>query len=255
MKTAKKWVLRIVSLGLVSVVTIILTVLSPGLLYAHKTDVGAFTVYHQNALSPFVAERLEHVQQQVKTSELYDADFKVSLCLDDGSVYPEIMKRLRGNAFGWGFLNYAVFKGEADYQANKISLNGYDWNLEQLFVHEVAHCMQNNALGMWNSNPMAGHPTWKWEGYAEYVARKNKDQASLVDNIDRLRRSKHEAPDAWGVFFTDETVAPRSYYEYWLLVQYCLDIKGMTYLELLESDVEKETVEQEMQSYYEESTE
>ena len=76
---------------------------------------------------------------------------------------------------------------------------------------------------------------------------------SLVDNIERLNAAKVSEPDAWGIFFSDGTVAPRIYYEYWLLVQYCLDIKKMTYRELIASSVPMEVFEAEMQQYYQES--
>ncbi|MEL7146653.1 MAG: hypothetical protein AAFO69_09820 [Bacteroidota bacterium] len=251
MHPLRKWGLRIGSVLIISITTITITVLNPGFLYANMTQVGNYSVYHQNALNEAITERLQNVDRLVAGSELYEEGFEVKLCMDDGSFYPTLMKTLRGNAFGWGFLEIAVFKGDANFEENRISLHGYHWNLEQLMVHEITHCMQQNNLGLWNSNPMANHPDWKWEGYAEYVARQGDDQVNLMKNIGWLKAAKQDNPDAWGVFFDDGSVAPRSYYEYWLLVQFCLDVKKMTYQELLNSRITRDEVEQEMQEYFE----
>ena len=160
------------------------------------------------------------------------------------------MEMLRGPAFGWGFLDITTFRGAFNFKENTVELNGYKWNLEQLITHELTHCLQFIKLGFFNANPLGNHPDWKWEGYAEYVARKSDEQLSLVRNIKRLETAKEEKPEAWGIFFDDGTVAPRTYYEYWLLVQYCLDVKQMTYLELLNSEIPMASIQKEMNDWY-----
>ncbi|MEL6134331.1 MAG: hypothetical protein AAFR59_13290, partial [Bacteroidota bacterium] len=230
-RAIKTWTIRFVSFGLISVLTIIVAVLNPSFLYAHKTEVGNYTVYHEAALPAEFESRLAAVHERVKQSEWYDSTHTLKLCLNDGSLYPEMMEALRGPAFGWGFFDLAVFRGTFDFEANTVSLRGYKWNLEQLMTHELVHCLQFHALGLWQSNPLGSHPHWKWEGYPEYISRKGKDQLSLRDNIRRMEEAWKTAPKAWGIPFEDGTIAPRTYYEAWLLVKFCLEIKGMTYAE------------------------
>ncbi|MEM6299160.1 MAG: hypothetical protein AAF740_10785, partial [Bacteroidota bacterium] len=215
----------------------------------NKTEIGNYTILHHTDLSPEFEARFSAMDKSLQKSELYDADFKVKICLNDGSLYPELMEKLRGPAFGWGFHNIAVFRGAFDYQDNAVTLNGYKWNLEHLIAHEVTHCLQFNAFGFFGANPMAGHPHWKWEGYPEYVARKN-DEQSLHESIKRLKQAQKESPDSWGVFFDDGTISPKTYYEDWLLAWYCLEIKSMSYRELLSCELSKEEAQQEMETWY-----
>lgn len=245
----KKWLIRLFLFGLVSFLTVVLAVFNPSFLYANKTEVGNYTVYHHNDLSPAFKGRLATINSLIEKSELYDATFKTKICLNDGSYYPEMMEKLRGAAFGWGFYNITTFRGNFDFEQNTVEFGNYKWNLEQLITHELTHCLQFNTLGFFNANPLGNHPNWKWEGYPEYVSRKKEDQLSLLKNIQRIELARNENPEAWGVLFEDGTASPRFYYDAWLLVQYCLDIKGMTYLELLNSPLSRTSLEEEMYNW------
>ena len=245
----KIWALRITTTAVVSALTLIGTVLNPGLLYAKKTEMGHYTVYHHSDLDPALPLRLQAVDEILKESEIFDADFKFKICLNDGSYYPELMETVRGPAFGWGFFNLAVFRGTADYEKNRVELHGYQWNLEQLFVHELIHCLQQNEFGPW-----LNYSKWKWEGYPEYVARKNPDQVSLRQNIRRLEKAEVSDAKGWAVEFDDGTIAPRTYYRYWLMVQYCLEVKKMTYGDLLQDETDENEIWEEMMNWYERCT-
>ncbi|MDX1627284.1 MAG: hypothetical protein R3345_01220 [Fulvivirga sp.] len=250
-----RWSIRIITLSILFISTLILIVFNPNLLYAKKTEVGNFIVFHQSNLDPELPSRLQAVDELIQSSELYDPRFKVKICLNDGSMYPVLFEKLRGPAFGWGFYNIATFRGTFDYSKNKVVLNGYAWNMEQLIAHEVTHCLQANALGMMSANPFGNHAQWKWEGYPEYVARRNAEQTSLMKNIKRIKETREKNPGAWGIFFNDGTVAPGTYYDHWLLVQYCLDIEGMTYSDLLKSDISRGTLEKKMLDWYQNQAE
>lgn len=105
---------------------------------------------------------------------------------------------------------------------NYLMLNDYKWNLTQLLTHEMIHCLQFDKYGIFKSKPLADIPNWKWEGYAEYIARQNVYQKDLKNNIKRLLESNQKQ---WDIMFEDSTISSREYYNYWILVQYCLDIK------------------------------
>jgi len=160
------------------------------------------------------------------------------------------MEKVRGQAFGWGFLDIAVIGGQSDFKQNKVHLNGYEWNLEELYAHELVHCLQMLKLGFFNSNPFAKHPNWKWEGYAEYIARKDRPNTKLDQNLRYFYVAEEKSPTAWGIKLTDNTIIPKSYYKYWLLVQYSMDIKGMSYHDLLNDEVTRKDLEAEMASWY-----
>lgn len=225
-------------------------VLNPTLLYAKKTTYRNFTIYHNLPLDEHFTSRLDNAAELVKGSELYDENLTLDICLNDGSLYPRLMEALRGPAFGWGFYDKVVLMGTANYKDNSIELNGYKWNLTQLMAHEVTHCLQFHWFGLWKSNPIANHPNWKWEGYPEYVARRNTDQLNLTQNLQR--RLTQESPDnnAWAIHYSDSTIAPRHYDNARLMVQYCLDIKKMTYEALLKDTTHEQTITSQMLNWF-----
>lgn len=246
----KKWLLRLtVTTGLI-VVLLLVIVLNPILTYANKTTHRSYAIFHHQPLHNSTFAHLDSVTQLVRRSEWFRDSLQIDVCFNDGSVYPDLMRTLRGPAFGWGFSNKVVLYGMADFASNTVELNGYKWNLTQLMAHELTHCLQFDALGFWGSNPVANLPEWKWEGYAEYVSRQGADQTDLQQNIRRLVEAENEAPGDWAIRFRDSTIAPRSYYRYWLMVQYWIDVKKRSYAHLLTDITPEAVLHQEMMTWY-----
>ncbi len=247
----KKWTPRILGAGLLFIAVLLLFVLNPTLLYANKTKYNNLIIYHNSPLPPNFKTILDEASRIVKSSELYNPDFKIHICLNDGSgYYPKLIQSFHPPAFGIGFYNIVVVMGRANWKENIVTLNGYKWNLSQLIAHEQVHCFQFHKLGLMKSNPIAKYPLWKWEGYNEYIARRNEDQISLLNNIDRLYKTKEKNKNEWCVLFADSTVVDKTYYNWWLLMQYCKDVKKMTYNEILRTKTTEESIKKEMMNWY-----
>ena len=249
-KQIKKWTLRLTATVLLIVGLLLLIILNPALTYANKSTHKNFSIYHGNSIDPLLTASIDQAVTLLETSELYNNKLKVDLCLNDGSTYPTIIKTIRGRAFAWGFYDKVVMQGTMNCRANFVELSGYKWNLIQLLAHEVTHCMQFDKLGLLKSKPIADIPNWKWEGYAEYVSRQNKDQIDLIKNMDRLQQTDK---NSWGMTFDDNSIAPREYYNYWILIQYCLDIKKMNYGQLLTDTASEQSIKKEMMEWFEEN--
>jgi hypothetical protein len=248
-KKIKKWLLRLTVTGLLIAGLLLVIVLNPVLVYANKTTHNNYTIFHNKPLDPDLSLRLDKAEALVQKSEFYNARLRLDICLNDGSNYPKLMKILRGPAFAWGFYNKVVLMGYADYKNNYVTLNGYKWNLTQLLAHEMIHCYQFKKRGFWKSKPVANIPNWKWEGYPEYIARQNNDQKDLQKNIDRLIATEQKNTNGW-IQFEDNTGTVIPYYKNWLLVQYCLDMKKMSYEQLLRDTTTEILVEQQMMDWY-----
>jgi hypothetical protein len=243
----KNWTIRITVTGLFIATLLLVIVLNPILSYGNKTTARNYQVFHNKPLDSSLMRELEGAVDLLKKSELFNPNLKLDICLNDGSGYPKLMELLRGQAFAWGFYDKVVLQGTANYRGNYILLNGYKWNLTQLLAHEMTHCMQFDNLGFWRSKPFAKIPNWKWEGYAEYISRKDAEEGSLIRTIERyIKADKRE----WGITFSDGTIAPREYYEYWLLVGYCMDIRKMTYRNVLADTASQETIRKEMMDWF-----
>lgn len=249
-RTIKKWTLRLVVTVLLIAGLLFVIVLNPILAYANKTIHNNCTIYHNKTIDPLLTSALDQAGMLLATSEFYNSSLKFDICINDGSAYPAIMKTIRGQAFAWGFYDKVVMQGAMNCGDNFVELNGYKWNLIQLLAHEMTHCLQFDKLGLLKSNPVANIPIWKWEGYAEYISRQNTSQKNLIKNIGRLQQANEHS---WEIKFEDNTIVPKEYYGYWTLVQYCLDIKKMTYEELLTNAVSEQSIRNEMMKWYEEN--
>ncbi len=243
----KKWTFRLTITGMFIAVILLTIILNPSSTYANKTYYNNLTIYHNSKLDPSITTHLNNAISLIKTSEYYNGNLQLDICLNDGSIYPDIIKAIRGRAFAWGFYNKVVLQGTMNCSENIVELNGYKWNLTQLVGHEMIHCLQFDKLGLWNSNPIAKIDNWKWEGYAEYISRQNINQQDLVKNIDRLYQAEK---DSWEITLEDSTITSREYYDYWILVQYCMNIRKMNYTQLLNDTTSEQSIQQEMKEWY-----
>jgi len=243
----KKWTLRLAATTLLIAGLLLFIILNPILTYANKTVYNNYTVFHNETFDLSFLTKLDQATELLKASEFYNPKFHFDICLNDGSKYPTLIRVLRGQAFAWGFYDKVIMQGDANFKDNYVELHGYKWNLTQLLVHEMTHCLQYDKLGLWKSKPIANIPNWKWEGYAEYVSRKNTDQKDLTKNIERLIATDKIN---WEIKFADSTIAPKEYYDYWTLIQYCIDIKKMTYKQILADTTSEQIVRQEMMSWF-----
>lgn len=245
-KKMKAWMFRILVTVLFIAGLLLVIILNPALTYANKTVHGQFRVYHQQSLDPQFLQRLDEAAALTEKSELYNSTASFDICLQDGSVYPKLIRRLRGDAFAWGFYDKVVLEATMNSSTNDALLHGYRWNLVQLLAHEMTHCLQYKKLGLWRSNPIGNIPLWKWEGYAEYVAR-NRTGQDLASNIGRfLKTDKND----WAIYFEDGRMVPKEYYQYWLLVCFCIDIRQNNFETLLADPASQTKVEQEMMQWY-----
>ena len=243
----KKWTFRLTVTTLFIAGLLLIIILNPILTYANKTTHKNYTVFHNQTIDPTFLTKLDQVTVLLKVSEFYNSKLQLDICLNDGSKYPKLIRMLRGQAFAWGFYDKVVLQGNANFKKNYVELNGYKWNLTQLLTHEVTHCLQFDKLGFWASKPIANIPNWKWEGYAEYVSRQNADQKDLSKNIARLIATDK---NNWDIKFADSTIAPREYYDYWTLIQYCMDVKKMTYKQVLADTTSEQIIRQEMMRWF-----
>jgi len=248
-KKIRRWTLRLTATGLLIVGLLLTIILNPILTYANKTIQNNYIIYHNKSLDQTLKIRLDQATQLVSTSEFYNQNLKLDICLNDGSKYPELVETLGGKAFAMGFYDKVVLFGKADFENNFVELNGYKWNSTQLLAHEMIHCFQFDKRGFLKSKPIANIDNWKWEGYPEYVARQNEDQKDLVKNIDRLIATEKSDNNGW-IQFSDSTGTVIDYYKSWLLVKFCMDVKKMTYTQVIDDTTNEETIHKQMMSWY-----
>lgn len=251
-KQVKTWLFRLTVTGLFLFGLLVTFMLSPMLLYANKTTVGNYSIYHNKPLDSNFLNELRQSSSIIKVSELYHPNLKIDVCLKDLSNYPKLIKTVMGKDFLSSFYNKIILTADTvNYKANYIQLDGHKWNLTQMLAHAQVHCLEFNQYGLWQSNPIAKHPIWKWEGYPEYIARQNPDQTNLQDNIQKHLQIESAPNDGW-IKLADSTEILFDFDEYRLLIQYCIEIKKMNFIESMKDTTAEKTIKQQMINWYKE---
>ena len=144
--------------------------------------------------------------------------------------------------------------GSNDSSLQFIRLNGHQRQLARTIAHEMMHCLEASHFGVMGSRPFKNIPLWKWEGYPEYIAyrsyRLNEDSLLLI-NLALLDSLKNETYYPVEVS-TDEgkSFTGLDYFRWWLMIKYCMDIKGMSLIQIMKDDVQSDKVYAGMMNSY-----
>jgi hypothetical protein len=246
----KKWTFRLMVTGMFLFGLLIIFILNPTILYANKTSLGNYSIYHNKPLNKNFQTLLQQSNSIIKSSEIYNPELKIDICLKDGSAYPGLIEKVLGRESISTFYNKVVFNaGEVDFDNNYIKIDGHKLNLTEMLAHVQVHCLEFKKYGLWKSNPIAKHPKWKWEGYAEYIGRQHSADKNLKDNIQKLLQAERVNNAGW-MMLADSTEIITAFFKYRLLIQYCLEIKKMSFMQLMEDKTPEETVTQQMIAWY-----
>ncbi len=219
----------------------IVFVLFPGLLYGNTAGFGNVTVYSNGPIPIGIAETLNESVSLVRGSELFDPNWEIQVCLSEG-LYPKLVAKIQGPAFGYGFANKVVLNSALDWEKNYAELNGRKWQLSELIAHEMLHSFQYRVDGFATLRT----PIWKLEGYPEVIARSGSAIARLAKSIEVLERARN-LPDfhQWTWIELDNgTGIPAAYLRYKILVQYMMETEGLSYREVLSDERTAEQVEE-----------
>ncbi|MEL6676758.1 MAG: hypothetical protein AAFR61_31400 [Bacteroidota bacterium] len=248
----KKWFKRSVAGLLIMLAgsfgTLSVLILNPGWAYAHQTQIGQCRVFHQESLPAGFEDRLLDALAIIRQSPLYEQDYLIKLCLEDGASYPDLVRKFVGSPRGVSYGNVALIFREFHVAENYSLLNGKQWNFTELLAHELTHCLQANKFGI----PMLRKPTWKIEGYAEYVARRAVHTSNLRQNYQKWLAAKSAGLTQWDmVFLEGEMGVGIDYFHYMLGVQFYLEVKEIPYIELMEKDELGKNWQEELADWYE----
>lgn len=246
MSSRKKWTLSVCASSGGLLLSLGGLLLHPGVLYAHHTTTSQYTLYHNRPLDPALLPRLAQARHLVQASAVFDKTLHLEVCLNDGSWYPRLVQALWSPAFAWSFSNKVVLNGEVNAPANRLTFRSYAWNLTALLAHEMTHCYQVHQLGWWRSNPLARYPAWKWEGYAEYVARRPGNVQALRAQLVRLQQAEQAAPTRWDLRLVDGSSTSREYATYGVLTAYCLQVKHLPFQQLLQDTTSQQVTRQQL---------
>lgn len=220
-----KWLKRsflILSVPASLITIVVLGFLYPGWAYANQTDYQHFRIYHEHELQEGWPAILDSVEKRLLASGIYDRSLTYKICLQDGSLYPDLIKSVAGESFAFAGVDVIILECQVDL-TNQIAIHGeLIYDLVTLLSHEAIHCLEYRHQGLWGANPMAGHPTWKWEGYAELMGR----EPEFIGNVNELKHFWIAAKEGGWVNLEDGTMVHSNYLRFALLSKLCLDANG-----------------------------
>lgn len=247
-KIIKKVLSRLFFSLLFCIGLLILFVFNPSFLYAKETKYKNFTIYHNREIGDDLKIMIDTCFSSLDKSEFFNKELHINICLNDGSKYPWLIEKLFGPDVMRSFANNTVIQADVfDYINNKLVFTGWSdgtFKASQWLAHSFTHCLQYRRLGFFGSNPIARYDEWKWEGYSEYTS------YGTGYSIENLVEEYLRSSDKHWVQMEDGSKTLRSHLQYLIMMRYCIDVKKLTYVEVLNINKSPELVFEELMNWY-----
>lgn len=219
-----------ISTTVISVVAVayLLLITFPQALFAYSADHGKFRVYSREPIGPEIEKILDAAETRLRTSPIYDAEDRRDLYLTGGfGMYAFLSHKAYDSlAHSVPFVDN-VFINKTDIHAELVYVNRPQDNsrsLSDVIAHETAHLFVRKRYGTVPSMLM---PTWKVEGYCEYVAGE-----STVPLDEGIRRWRESPADDTGFRYT----------KYHLMMKHLLENEKLSVEEVFDRDLDEKVV-------------
>lgn len=244
---------RVLLAVLIIISVLVTTILFPQLLFANKIKYKKFKVCSNDKISDDLKIVLDNAMNLVQKSELYDSAYKYNIILCHNSFYNKIDGRLLGTGPAARVtLNNVIIKVRIDPTGNlayPTFPKECEVDLTYLLAHEMIHCLQANKYGIMRFNPFRHPEFWKLEGYPEYISRKaslsGKDY-SLTSEIARYVNLRNKGTGLWILTEDGGCDFPDYYYKGRLMMEYLMDLRHLSYDQILKDTVSESTIYNEM---------
>ena len=251
-KKFKRIFKRTLLMLLILISALVTLILFPQIVFANKMKYKNFKVCSNDKINQDIKILLDNAIDLVQRSELYDSSYKYNIILCYNSFYNKIDDLLGIGPAARGRINNVIIKVRID-PTNNLAFATFrkecEVNLTYLFAHEMIHCLQTKTYGIIKFNPFKHPEFWKLEGYPEYISRKplllSKDY-SLTNEIEKYVSLENKATDRWILPEEGGCEAPAYYYKGRLMIEYLMDIKHMSYDQILKDSVSETTIFKEM---------
>ncbi|MEM9326637.1 MAG: hypothetical protein AAGA85_13315 [Bacteroidota bacterium] len=239
----KKVVLSTLSILGINLVAWTVFLLNPNLSYANETQVDNVTIYHNQALEEGTELIVHDALSIIQNADIYDEQMELHLCLNDDKTYPKLYPFAGGLAYA--FLDKTViYESTPNFGNNRVefswAVNDYEvrrWNLTALLAHEFTHNLQYHHDPNYYVMSTLGHLNWKFEGHAEYVSRRFKNDNRLKEKIETfLLEEKKEHVGIPVFLLEDGTIQNLAYFRYALVFQYLTEVQNLDFDEICKLD-------------------
>ena len=207
--------------------------IDPQILFAHEVRYKNFTVYSRQPLDQSIYTVLDKVEAQLSASPINDTTVEPKIFLTNSQkLYSLPSLYISWNSFGRGYPllpTSNVFINEADVSRDLVfrkAATGSQRSLSGVISHEITHLHIRRKFGYLRNLTM---PSWKKEGYAEYVA-----GGSTLDYESGVKLWKANPNDGTGY----------QYFKYFLTVKHLLETDKVTVEDLFNREIDQAQAEQ-----------
>ena len=223
---ARKYVDRTLSV-LVGIWVLLLFFPQP--LFAYSVRVGRFTVCSDQPIPANIGSVIALADSRLTASSLNSSDDTFSIIIANSTWRRMLMSRLGTKAFGTSntLTGHTVLNRSdvsADLCFNSMS-NHNQRSLHSVIAHECTHQLLRRRLGFVQALRL---PTWKNEGYCEYVA--GEPSFDVSKGIKLLANGQSDPSPSF------------LYLKYYLAVRQALDVKGLSFVELVSQSLDAESL-------------
>jgi len=209
-------------------VAYVLLLYFPQPLFAYSTRYESFQVYSRQPIQPELVAVLDSAEARLKTSPIYDASSTRYIYLTDSyGVYALLShKAYKSFANSVPFIRN-VFINKSDVAADRVFVNrevNNSRSLSGVIAHEITHLFIQKRFGTTNA---VLTPTWKNEGYCEYVA-----GDSTITLEEGIRRWRENPSDDTGY----------RYIKYHLMVKHLIENEGMSVDDLFTQSLDESAI-------------
>lgn len=252
----KKIVLGSLSILGISFLVWTFLLLNPNWMYSKSTSIENVIFYHNSDVEKEAKNTIKTALEIVSSSEIYDKENRIQLCMNDNSRYPHLHPFASGTAYA--FLNKTVmFASTPNFSQNtaefKWEINDYElrkYNLTYLISHEFMHNTQYQYNKSYYNSTTFGKKNWKLEGHADYIARQFKNDGKLKIKIQKYLTEENKEHIGIPVFeLEDGTIQNLSYFKYALIIQYLMEEKNLNFNQICELEIGLDDLFKEMMDW------
>jgi|GEM_PF-4283366 len=236
------WFGGIIGLIIVLILLDIGILATPGLFFPEGKQYRSITVHAETPIGPEIDSIMAEVLVRLDAVPIYDPEKKYNLCLCSTQEKFTFFSQLTVRAnrimgfclLGSAYVNGDFIKELAVRTGGQPKYLTREGSIVHVATHELMHGYINNAYGSIAARSL---PEWKLEGYCEYG----------VNQFVAPRDSGYTIPERIDIYLDDSrwnptAVVHRPHYIWGLMMEYLINVRGMSFEQVMADSVTKEDV-------------
>jgi len=242
--------ISIVVLGLLVCMSILAF---PGLFFDHQKQYGSISVHTETPVDTEIDSIMAEVMLRLEAVPIYDPAREMDLCLcstqDQFSFFARFTlrnKRVMGfnlPEVASSYVNEDFIRELRERTGGRPKYHTREGSIVHVATHELMHQILADTLGSFGSRSI---PVWKSEGYCEYG----------VNQFVAPRDSGYSIAERIDIYLDDlqwnaAAQTHRGHYLFGLLMEYLLNVKGLSFEQVMSDEVTRDQAYPEMMAWRE----